>query len=497
MGKGEGKKKSAAAAPVAWDYAPFLLVLVLLAYWVAFVVMGTFRPLTQEMAGVDPVGYYAWSHSLLFDHDLNFENEYRAFNSHGAIAGDTLVDPDGERTPTGLMQNAFSIGPGLLWMPFLLVGHVVAGAGGWETDGFSQPYISAVVYANMIYGWVGLLLLYGFLRGQFSKRVSFLAATTAFVCSTILYYTYAQETVSHATSFFSVALLLYVWQRYREKEALWGWVLIGACVGLTTLIRWQNITFAAVVAVDLLWANQVKNIPKMAASGAASAVVFVPQLISWKVLYGSFFTIPQGGGFMDWGHPNPFKMLFSLEYGLITWTPLMAVGIAGLCWMPREHRRFYACLIAALALQLYIQSVAGNVGWSFGMRRLTNCVPLFAVGFALLLARYDWKSRYVLCVVAPFALWNFLSAIQYGGILDPYYVDRAITQLCAEHQLDRSALQGLTQLPDGEPFNLLQFADAHRFPRDRAPSVTQLTLDKFQVLQAAGTRLLLVGTSPE
>lgn len=479
--------------PAVWDFSPMMLLALGVAYWVLFVAMGTFRPLTHEIVGVDPVGYYAWPRSVIFNGDLNFENEYRTLNRGLFLPGDSFVNPDGPRTPAGRVPNAFSIGPGMLWTPFLLAADIVAHLGGWEADGYSQPYFTAVAYADMLYGWAGVLLVYAFLRNWFDKRTSCLAALAAFSGTTILYYAYSQQTASHATSFFAVALFLYVWGRFRESGALWRWALIGACLGFAALMRWQNAAFAAVVAVDLLWTDRKRNMPQMLAAAGAAIAVFFPQMAAWKVVYGSYLLIPQGGGFMDWTRPDPLSMLFSLDHGLITWTPLAALGAAGLCWLPKENRRVFACLLAAMILQFVIQSVAGNVGWSYGMRRLTDCVPLFAAGFALLITRFPWSTRRLLTVVLPFAVWNLLSVLQYGGILDAMYVNRAVTELVADYDLDHANLATLTELPNGEPFDLAEFVEKQRFPQDRAPTFDQLFPDKLWVIQVIGERLLLMG----
>jgi len=484
--------RSRAASPLPDWLEPGVWVVLglLLLFWIAFVYFGTFRPLTQDITGVDPVGYYSWARSILFDFDLDFENEYRVLNPEGAREGDTIVDPDAPRTDTGKLGNAFAMGPGLLWLPFLVLGHVAAGALDFEANGFTQPYFSAVVYANMVYGWAALLLMYGALRKWFDQTVSAIAAIAAFAASPALYYTYAQESMSHACSMFAVALLLFAWSRLREKEALWAWGIIGACVGLAALMRWQNAAFAVIVATDLLWRDQARNFPKMAVSAGAAIIVFFPQMFGWYILYGSFVTIPQGQGFLDWTTPDVLAVFFSRSDGLFLWTPLTAVGIAGLFFIPKDGRRIYAGLVIAFVLQVYVTAAAGEAGWSFSMRRMTNCVPLMAVGFALLMMRFRIPSRGAMVVAAVFVFWNFLFVLQYGGLIDPFYVDRALQ---AEHGYTLYEIERADQLPDGRPFDVVTFAEENRFPRDGALTFHQFVTDKRYVMGEVITQLLLIG----
>jgi hypothetical protein len=471
---------------------PVLLVFIglFLLFWLALGTLHTFSPLEQEIRGVDPVGYYAWPRSILFDRDLDFHNEYRTLNPPRLWTEWNIVRPNQDRTPTGKMPNAFSIGPGLLWTPFLLIAHILAIVGGAPADGFSQPYQSAVFFANLFYGLAGAILTFYFIRTWFDKRVSAVAAIAAWTCSPALYYTYAQEAMSHAGSFFCTALVLLLWARWRTRDTFWPWAIIGIALGLNALVRWQNVTLCIIPAVDLLWTRKPRDAAKLALAAATTVITFFPQLIGWKILYGSFLTIPQGGGFMDWTHPNPLKPLFSGEYGLITWTPLCALGIVGIFLWPKADRRIYIALAAAFLAQMYIQSIAGNVGWSFSMRRLVNCVPLFAVGYALILQRLGWRMLGPSLIVAVFAFWNLLFALQYGGFIDPLYVDQAMTTLAREQGVSAQALPEMAQLPSGEPFEFTAFVQEHRFPRGTSPTLRQFTTDKFVVFFFAGYKLL-------
>lgn len=457
---------------------------------IAFVVLDTFHPLAYRIEGVDPVGYYAWAHSILFDRDLQFENEYRALNTAEVLRKNPLVNPEGERTPTGHLGNAFSIGPGLLWAPFLIVAHGVAWLHGAETDGFSQPYHAAVFIANLCYGLAGVLLTYLALRTWFERRASAIAAAAAWAGSPALYYTFPQEAMSHACSLFSIALLLFLWARLRDKPSPWVWAVIGAAAGMAALVRWQDATFAIIPAMDLLWRDRRRAWVRLVLYAAAATVVFLPQMLAWKVLYGSFLTVPQGASFMSWTRPDFIRPLFSPMHGLVTWTPLCGVGLAGLFFYPKEHRRVFVPLVGAVILQLYVEACAGNVGWSFGMRRLVNCVPLFAVGLCHLQQRCHAKPKWSIVIASVFALWNFLFVLQYAGFLNEYYVTTALVELAHQHQTTPVTLVRARRFPDGRSFDPGQFAQAHVFPRDHAPTLRQFVWDKGIVLREIARRLV-------
>ncbi|MFO7975106.1 MAG: glycosyltransferase family 39 protein [Candidatus Hydrogenedentota bacterium] len=463
-------------------------------FWLCFALAGTFSAPEERITGVDPVAYYAWMRSLAFDGDLDFENEYRTLVPKEALAEGSPVDPDGARTATGRVPNVFSIGPGLLWAPFVAMGHLAAKMSGLPADGFSQPYHTAVFLANIVYGTLGALLVFGALRAWWGRRISTLAAIGAWACSPALYYTFAQEAMSHACSFFTMALFLCAWLHLRKRETWWGWTLIGAALGLAALVRWQNATFAVIPAIDLLWKTDRRKIGRLAVCAAATVLVFSPQMAGWHVLYGSPVTLPQGQGFMTWLRPAILHVLFSAQEGLFTWTPLMAAGVIGLFLWPKTEKKAYVAMVVAVLIQVYISACAGEAGWSFGMRRLVNCTPFFGIGLATLLSRFmTGKPAWAAFILAACTAWNALFAMQYGGLLDMLYVNEALHVLSEQHNVPVDALTNMEKLPDGTPFNIEEFVQTHRFPRDRAPTFSQFTTDKLTVLIVFVRRLLGMG----
>jgi hypothetical protein len=83
-------------------------------------------PLVNPWVRGDGVGYYAFGRALLIQHDLDFKQDWLRANS-SFRSGRT--DEKGnllpmEYTSTGHVDNHFSIGPAILWSPFLLAAHL-------------------------------------------------------------------------------------------------------------------------------------------------------------------------------------------------------------------------------------------------------------------------------------------------------------------------------------------------------------------------------------
>src|SRR5204863_2114564 len=125
----------------------------------------------------DAVRYYANAVAALLTHNLRFEEDWRPANLYFS---ETRTLPGGQLNPnqyteTGYVSNLFSIGPAMLWTPFLLGVHATvlsANALGAHipANGFSTPYILAMALGTAIYGFLGLLFSYSLARKYVEER---------------------------------------------------------------------------------------------------------------------------------------------------------------------------------------------------------------------------------------------------------------------------------------------------------------------------------------
>src|SRR5207245_10217387 len=74
-------------------------------------------PLVNPWVRGDGVGYYAYIRSLLVEHKLDFENDWRTANktfSQPKLSADGSIDAK-QYTTTGYLNNHFAVGPSILW----------------------------------------------------------------------------------------------------------------------------------------------------------------------------------------------------------------------------------------------------------------------------------------------------------------------------------------------------------------------------------------------
>jgi hypothetical protein len=201
---------------------------------------------TPRLRGADEIEYFAYLPSLAFDGDLEFGNEYRRFYEQDpqglALFAGTFLELREPRT--GAHINFAPAGSALLWSPFYLLAHLGVLAARTlgavvAADGLSQPYVSAACYASALYGLLGLLLVHDALRrfGGISDPVATSSVLALWLATPALYYMTLAPGFSHATSLFTIGLVVWLALRLagRTQAGLAEWFAAGASVGLR---RW-------------------------------------------------------------------------------------------------------------------------------------------------------------------------------------------------------------------------------------------------------------------
>src|SRR5258706_409567 len=174
------------------------------------------------------------------------------------------------------------------------------------------------------------------------------------------------------------------------------WIQLGALLGAAALARPQlglwGILLVGPAIDDIRAKRDWRVVLPWLAAAAAALVVFTPQLVAWKVIYGDWYVVPQGADFMRWDDPCWSETLFSSRNGLFPWAPAYAVFAIALAVVARKRTR----LVAFLALGVALQTIANGAVWdwwaggSFGGRRFDSTYIAFAFGAAAIVA---WIAR--------------------------------------------------------------------------------------------------------
>ncbi|HEY4086815.1 MAG TPA: hypothetical protein VGM43_12800 [Bryobacteraceae bacterium] len=411
----------------------------------AFVALDYAAPAGRRLAkvrGEDPVAYFGMAHSILVDHDFNLNNEYEHMPPDGRMW--TKNQPG-----TGLPGSPWGLGYSFLEIPLLAIGTGADAIAGNPADGYSHWAVFFYSIGNVLITCLGLVSMYLWLQsvaafgGGIDERrqpIWALVATAAiFFGTNVGYYAFSQ--MSHASTFLFATLFLWTWWRVRESERARDWLALGVVGGFLSICRWQDCLYLTGPLMFDLWGTRVLKLARGSwwrgrlPYAAGVLIWWIPQSWQWKMIYGKYLTIPQGGGIFSFPPQHMLQVLFSSQSGWFIWTPLTLLGVAGLLAGAVKSARTYVPWIIILTLQV---AVVGSVWFwsgvqSFGARYLLSDTPLIGLGLITLInsspARVRWR---MVAVWGACCMFTLLFAVQFRFDLVPQASQLTFSELVTD-----------------------------------------------------------------
>ena len=318
-----------------------------------------------------------------------------------------------------------------MWLPGFLLGDLIwraaqlAGAAG-PTDGYDLYHEGGAALAALVWSLLAIMLTYRIARYLVSPKAATLATITIWLGTPLLAYGFIEVDMSHSVGAFAgAALLATTISAWRKPYLLKRWLLCGLCMGLLILIRPNHavmflLPLGAWLASFRSAGQERRNLSlqfgNLGAMLASSVLVFIPQALSWKAIFGHFLVMPQSNYFAGSGYTKLFASLFSTQNGYFSWTPLWAVALVGVVLIPRNFRWFAGWLATVLVLEMISNAWAADWsgGEAFGARRLIELGPGVALGLAALFERL--KSRRLALfslVILCCCYWNIALMCRY------------------------------------------------------------------------------------
>jgi len=201
----------------------------------------------------DALHHYVQLRSAVFDHDLQFRNEY--VRLYGLRGDEAEVEWVYQPTATGHVRNLMPVGPALVWAPaFLIVtaGVWVAGLLGaaYPLDGYGRLFQATAGFSGIAAATAGSWFAYLAAARLFEKRAAIWASLTVWLSSSALYYSLVSPAYSHAASMLAVSAFWAVWILTLERQHLARYGAIGLLAGFAALVRWQDGVLLIVPAAD-------------------------------------------------------------------------------------------------------------------------------------------------------------------------------------------------------------------------------------------------------
>jgi len=395
----------------------------------------------------DGLAYFLYARSAVVDLDLDLRNDIaHVVDMHPAdpktlepLLKWTRVSEDGS------VHLPWPVGAGLVLVPFYAAGYLVESARAAHLDAAPDSYglipQYGFAYGSVAFGLIGVWALIR-LTSLLVRPVAAQVASWAVVLSgPVVFYVLAHPSMAHASSFGLLALATLLWLRSWLGGVTNGrLVSLGLLVGIAVTVRYQNALFAILPLALVLKDLRERGVRRAAGPAIIAAVLAAaaPLMLIGPHLHSTLSpdssTVTTAGYPVDLTSPYFFDVLFSCRHGAFHWAPLFGVATLGLpLLIARKQSAMAITLVLLLLANVYLigglglstQAYSGGrttgdwlTHWdqapSFGMRYLTECAPIFAIGLALLLDRARKRITLASCALALFALWNALLMLAYG-----------------------------------------------------------------------------------
>lgn len=402
---------------ISWPRVAWCLIAIVMFWHLLFVTCGTFRK--EYIIGSDAAGYYVYLPATFIYHDPTYQFCYpgeKKVNFPGADFSLFL-----NITAEGKPVNKYFIGTALMELPAFLVAYGAAPLFGYHMNGYSFPFVLAVILSAMCYVLLGLDQLRRLLNKLgISEPVQAVTLLLVFFGTNLFYYSTAEPGMSHAFSFSMMAVFIHqaynVFHLQNKKSILW------MLIAISMVIMIRPVNGVAVFALPVIagsWKVFVAGLRfcfqhygRLAiGSGFFFLLVFI-QLLMYKRTTGSWFADSYSGEHLNLSQPHIAEILFSWKKGWFIYTPLMLVATVGIVFIKNNFGRI--SFVIAMLLAVYVIS-CWELWWyggSFGMRPLIEYYPLMAIPLALFIEKFSRKF-YLFISVPLLGFILILSLVQH------------------------------------------------------------------------------------
>jgi len=328
----------------------------------------------------DSAGMLAHLHGMFVDADLLYDNEMLALRLTPTFAFVT-----GE----GVVSNHWPAGATWLQAPGYGLGLLAARA--LESTGLRfNPYGAVPLLAVRTLAMLFLFALARMLGRVYTDAAGTsragLVAQAAWVAGTpLLYYASEAPLRPHVWGFGVMLVFVLAWRSRGWGTPMSRAVVLGALLGLAVGIRPQLAPIWLLVAEDAWHGGSSGD--RLRRLGAAAVAASAWPLLHLRLqlwMYGTDL-----GGYASETTHHLRAFLISPYHGVLTWSPVVLLGIVALGWAALRRERAAWLLLGLFAHQIWLDSGMRDIGayavlgtrtWSggtsFGARKLLDALPL-------------------------------------------------------------------------------------------------------------------------
>lgn len=330
----------------------------------------------------DVVSYYQYLPAVFVHHDITMEFAHREAERY---KDHFWSSP----TETGKYVGRMTLGMSVLYAPFFLAAHQLAGPLGYDRDGFSTPYKFALIISCLFYLSIGLWFLRKALLNYFSDRATAITILILGLATNLYFYTVIEPPMSHAYSFSLIACLIWLVMKWYRRPSVQNAILIGSVAGLILLVRPVNLVFLPLI---FLWevgsssalAERMRLLRNKWAHlfiiAGIAFLMILPQMLYWRLTTGHFIYYSYEDERFFFNNPHLIRGMFGYRNGWLVYTPVMIFAVIGLLLTFNRYRKLFlpVTIIWLIFLYLTFSWWCWWYGGGFGLRTMIDSYALLA-----------------------------------------------------------------------------------------------------------------------
>jgi hypothetical protein len=366
--------------------------------------------------------YYAYLPAKFIYNDIELKkSDYQYGDNHYWFW--KVKTADGHEIIKSTMGLAF------MYAPFFFVAHTYAQFSDYPRDGFSEPYKIFLLLSAIFYLFVGLdflkkiLLHYKFSDAHIAITLLLLGLGTNLLC-----YSSQSAPMPHVYVFCLIAMFIYYTIKWYHVQSIKTTIILGFLFGLISLIRPSNVI---IILFFLLynvsnWAEfkermlfLKKTHLQLISIALLTILIWVPQLIYWKIVTGHFIAYSYTDEGFFFLHPHIIDGLFSFQKGWLVYTPMMAFAIVGIFILKDNLKKLRLPIVLFLIINIYVifSWWCWWYGGTYGQRSMIDCYALMAIPlatFVKFVSDKKWYYNTAFYCVATFFIWlNIFQTFQF------------------------------------------------------------------------------------
>lgn len=351
----------------------------------------------------DVFGYYLYLPAKFIYDDITLERKGEWLDPLVTKYKTTEGFYQAYKGPKDTYVMKYTMGLSYVYAPFFFTANIAAPILGYEQDGFSPPYQWMMLVGSLLFSLTGIWFLFKILTRYFSDSIVLITISFIVFGSNYFVMTAYDGLMPHNFVFTFYAIMLYYTIKWYENQKIKHAIIIGACLGISVLIRPTSAVVAIIPALwgvgnleefKIRWKLLLKNFSQLLVLGGAAFLVLLPQFIYWHSVTGEFLFYSYPDEKINLFTPHIVNVFFSYKKGWLLYTPLMIFAIIGFVQLYKSYRSFFFPIFIFFLFNAYLISCwdCWWYGGSFAQRPFVESYVFMAFPLAVTIKNISEKK---------------------------------------------------------------------------------------------------------